>query len=123
MEERFEKCNKCEYREIVEDLHILMLGMSDANNLIFQDYCEEQYEDIKNMLERYMLLVEPYLKDNVDKCHDECKICKNKERVEKSKEYIDKMIKVINSDRYYYVEKLQRIYFLQDDYFEDCGSF
>lgn len=29
-----------------------MLGMSDANNLIFQDYCEEQYEDIKHMLDR-----------------------------------------------------------------------
>lgn len=44
-------------------------------------------------------------------------------RVEKSKEYFNKMIKVINSEKYYYVEKLQRIYFLQDDYFEDCGSF
>jgi hypothetical protein len=97
--------------------------MSDANNLIFQDYCEEQYEDIKNMLERYMLLVEPYFKESIDKSHDEYKICKSKERVEKSKEYIDKKIKVINSDRYYYIEKLQRIYFLKDDYFENCGSF
>lgn len=123
MEHRFDKCNKCEYREIVENQHILMLGMSDANNLIFQDYCEEQYEDIKYMLERYMLLVEPYLKDSIDKSQDECKICKSKERVEKSKEYIDKMVKVVNSERYYYEEKLQRIYFLQDDYFEDCGSF
>lgn len=70
-----------------------------------------------------MLLIEPYLKDSIDKSHDECKVCKSKERVEKSKEYSDKMIKVINSDRYYYIEKLQRIYFLKDDYFEDCGSF
>ncbi|NRT88915.1 hypothetical protein [Clostridium beijerinckii] len=119
MERRFEKCNNCKYKEIEEWQLILMLGMSDAN-ILYQDYCEEQYEDIKHALEGYVISVEPYLKDSVDNCLIECQICKSKKRVEKFKEYSNKMIKIINSDRYYYVEKLQRIYFLQDDYFEDC---
>lgn len=99
-----------------------MLGMSDAD-ILYQDYCEEQYEGIKYYLEMYMNMTEPHLKDGISECNDDCSNCKSKIRVEKSKEYFNKMIKVINSERYYYVEKLQRIYFLKDDYVEDCGSF
>lgn len=73
------------------------------------NYCEEEYELLKYHLEEYM--EDPVLKDNVDECYANCEDCKSKIRVEKSEKYFNKMIKVINSDRYYYVEKLQRIYF------------
>lgn len=122
MEQVYEKHMICKYSIIEEMQHLVMLGMSNAD-ILYQDYCEEQYEEIKYYLEMYMNMTEPHLKDDLSEGYDYCNNCKSKVRIEKSKEYFNKMIKVINNDRYYYVEKLQRIYFLKDDYFEDCGSF
>ncbi|MEX0050246.1 hypothetical protein AB2T85_06315 [Clostridium butyricum] len=122
MEQKYSACNNCKISIIEQMQHLVMLGMSDAN-ILYQDYCEEQYAEIKYYLEMYMNMAETNLKDDLSGGYDYCNNCKSKVRVEKFKEYLDRMIKVINSDRYYYVEKLQRIYFLQDDYFEDCGSF
>ncbi|WP_270567169.1 hypothetical protein [Clostridium beijerinckii] len=96
--------------------------MSDINRS-YQYHCEEEYKHIKDSLEYYMNVVECYLKDDVSVDYDYCINCKSKERVEKFRGYFETMIKIINSQRYYYEEKLQRIYFLQDDYHEDCTGF
>lgn len=117
-------CNNCKYNAMEQMEQALMFEMNDINRSN-QYHCEEEeeYEGIKKSLEYYMNVVECYLEDDVSGHYNYCNNCKSKERVEKFKEYFDKMIKIINSQRYYYGEKLQRIYFLQDDYHEDCTGF
>lgn len=116
-------CNNCKYSTMEQENLSLMWKMNDIESMYEYYYWEEEeeeYEEIKDCLEYYMNVVERYLKDDVSGYHNYCNDCKSKERVDIFKRYLDKMIKIISSEPYYHIEKLKRIYFLQDKYRLDC---
>lgn len=119
MKQGREKCNKCNYSAIEEMQHMLMLGI-DTSKLVCPN-SKEEYKDLKYALEAYMIRSD--LKDNINARYFNCINCNSKSRVEKSKKYFNKMIDVINCDQYDYDDKLNKIYFLKNEYFTECGGF
>lgn len=113
-------CTKCCYRELYYIHYSLNMDLFTAlYSTIIRD--EDRVADMKNLIKGYFLEIN---NKNIRKCNKyECKNCKYRDRIIKTKDIYPGMNKVLSSKDILEDDKYLKINMLYDEYFDRTGPF
>lgn len=120
MSKKIRKCDYYGHNEMVNEQHDFMLGMDTA-----QLVCGSNSEIEYNMFKRELIRVTDYMFKSLEKnCKFyDCENCKYRYRSINSKKYFDKMLEIVNNDAMDMEDKLSDVYDIEEQYFNEFGSF
>lgn len=120
MSKKIRKCDYCGHNERVNKQHDFMLGM-DTAKVVCISPCEFEYSMFKKQLKQTIELM--FNKFELDYTFYDCENCKHRYRSINSKKYFDKMIEIVNNDAIDVEDKLSEVYNIEEQYFNEFGSF